>query len=67
MRYKKRYFLVELEGVSNPEDFEKQLYSTLNKLEPFLPNQQLQNPAKLSINFDISEEFLTYISKSKEK
>jgi RNase P/RNase MRP subunit POP5 len=36
MRYKKRYFLVELEGVSNPEDFEKQLYSTLNKIEPFL-------------------------------
>ena len=36
MRYKKRYFLVELEGVSNPEDFEKPLYSTLNKLEPFL-------------------------------
>lgn len=36
MRYKKRYFLVELEGVSNPDDFEKQLYSTLNKIEPFL-------------------------------
>ena len=36
MRYKKRYFLVELYGVSNPEDFEKQLYSPLNKIEPFL-------------------------------
>ncbi len=36
MRYKKRYFLVELEGVSNSEDFEKQLYYTLNKIEPLL-------------------------------
>ncbi len=36
MRYKKRYFLVEIEGVSNQEDFEKQMYSTLNKIEPFL-------------------------------
>ena len=36
MRYKKRYFLLELDGVSNPEDFEKQLYSTLNRIEPFL-------------------------------
>ncbi|EGD71845.1 MAG: hypothetical protein CSMARM4_0012 [Candidatus Parvarchaeum acidiphilum ARMAN-4_'5-way FS'] len=36
MRYKKRYFLLRIEGVSSQEDAEKQLYSTLNKLEPFL-------------------------------
>ncbi len=36
MRYKKRYFLVELENVDNAEEFEQQLYSTINKIEPFL-------------------------------
>ncbi|MCL4398377.1 MAG: Rpp14/Pop5 family protein [Candidatus Parvarchaeota archaeon] len=36
MRYKKRYFLVEIDGISSQEDFEKQLYSTLNRMEPFL-------------------------------
>ena len=36
MRYKKRYFLVELDGVNSAEEFERQLYSTINKVEPFL-------------------------------
>ncbi|MCL5420766.1 MAG: hypothetical protein M1284_03395 [Candidatus Parvarchaeota archaeon] len=36
MRYKKRYFLVELDGVDNADEFEKEMYSALNKMEPFL-------------------------------
>ncbi len=36
MRYKKRYFLLVLEGDIKLEEAEKMLFSTINKVEPFL-------------------------------
>ncbi len=36
MRYKRRYLLIAISGIDSPEEFEKRIHFTLNKLDPFL-------------------------------
>lgn len=36
MRVKRRYFLVSLSGVDSEEEFEKRIFSVLNKMSPLL-------------------------------